>query len=139
MAYIANRPVRFDRNYAVGEKIPDEVIDPKMTTKLIGMGRIIHIADTDPTGNAEKPTGGENGQGEVNTNTQSENATEGESDGVSGTNDGNDGGTDGESNPAPAADPADSEEKPKEYRCAECGKTFATANGLASHTRTHKK
>lgn len=45
MAYIANRPVRFDKNYAIGEKIPDGVIDPKMTTKLISMGRIIRIPD----------------------------------------------------------------------------------------------
>lgn len=48
MTYIANRPVRFDRNYAIGEKIPDGVIDPKMTAKLIGMGRIIRIYDDAP-------------------------------------------------------------------------------------------
>ena len=29
-AYIANKPVRFDRNYKVGEVIPDGVISPQM-------------------------------------------------------------------------------------------------------------
>ena len=32
-AYIANRPVRFDRNYNVGEIIPAEVIAPQMRRK----------------------------------------------------------------------------------------------------------
>lgn len=30
MAYIANKPVRFDRNYQVGEQIPMEAITPNM-------------------------------------------------------------------------------------------------------------
>ena len=38
MAYIANKPVRFDRDYKVGEIIPDEVIAPGMTRKLVEMG-----------------------------------------------------------------------------------------------------
>ncbi len=62
MAYIANKTVRFDRDYAIGEIIPDSVINPKMTTKLIGMGRIIRIPDKDPqqthAGGAESPQGG---------------------------------------------------------------------------------
>ncbi len=47
--YIANKPVRFDKNYNIGEIIPTEVIDPKMTRKLTEMGRIIYtdIPDTD--------------------------------------------------------------------------------------------
>ncbi len=43
MAYIANKPVRFDRNYRIGEVIPSEVIEPKMIRKLMDMGRIIHV------------------------------------------------------------------------------------------------
>jgi len=54
MAYIANRPVRFDRNYAVGEIIPEEVIEPKMIRKLQDMGRILHVNLPDGTGNAEE-------------------------------------------------------------------------------------
>jgi len=42
-AYIANRPVRFDRNYKVGEVIPDGVIAPQMGRKLTEMGRILHV------------------------------------------------------------------------------------------------
>lgn len=41
MAYIATKPVRFDKDYAIGEIIPDEVIDPSMTKKLVEMGRIL--------------------------------------------------------------------------------------------------
>lgn len=43
MAYIANKPVRFDRNYKVGEIIPPEVIEPKMIRKLMDMGRIVSV------------------------------------------------------------------------------------------------
>lgn len=43
MAYIANKPVRFDRNYRVGEIIPPEVIEPKMIRKLMDMGRIVSV------------------------------------------------------------------------------------------------
>lgn len=45
MAYIAGKPVRFDRNYSVGERIPDSVIDPRAVPRLINMGRIIRTAD----------------------------------------------------------------------------------------------
>lgn len=54
MAYIANKPVRFDRDYAIGEIIPDRVVDKSMSLKLVGMGRIIHIADPAPE---ETPAG----------------------------------------------------------------------------------
>lgn len=56
MAYIANKPVRFDRNYAVGEVIPDAVIDPKMTRKLVEMGRIlcVDIRDKAETGEPQQ-------------------------------------------------------------------------------------
>jgi len=47
MAYIANKPVRFDRNYAIGEVIPDRVIDPKMEKRLIAWGKIIYIKYSD--------------------------------------------------------------------------------------------
>ncbi len=42
-AYIANRPVRFDKNYKVGEIIPENVIEPHMTKKLVEMGRILCV------------------------------------------------------------------------------------------------
>lgn len=64
MAYIANKPIRFDRDYHIGEIIPETVIDPMMARKLTDMGKIICV--TLPTdGGAEvtpdsagQPTGG---------------------------------------------------------------------------------
>ena len=53
MAYIANKPVRFDRDYKVGEVIPDTVISSGMTRKLMEMGRILHVDLPAPGGNAE--------------------------------------------------------------------------------------
>ena len=35
MAYIVNKPVRFDRDYAIGEIIPEELIDSK-TSYILG-------------------------------------------------------------------------------------------------------
>lgn len=124
MAYIANRPVRFDRDYAIGEVIPESVIDPKMTTKLINMGRIIRIADAaaaqeTPAEGAEEPKSDDSGEGKANTHTDDENAPEGESDGTEGNQEAD---TDGE-----------------KYVCEICGKKFKSQNGLASHSRTHKK
>lgn len=43
MAYIANKPVRFDKDYSIGEIVPDEVIDPKMKKRLIDWGKIIQV------------------------------------------------------------------------------------------------
>ena len=85
MAYIANRPVRFDRNYAIGEVIPDKVIDPKMTAKLIGMGRIIRIPDEQvkadaPADSTKNPADGVKGSGEVNSQPTTQNATQDNSD-----------------------------------------------------------
>ena len=40
MAYIAIKPVRFDRRYSIGEIIPDAVVDPARAPKLQEMGLI---------------------------------------------------------------------------------------------------
>ena len=125
MAYIANRAVRFDRDYAIGEIIPDSVIDPKMTTKLISMGRIIRIPDEPqkaPAESAESPCGGVTGEAEEVIHEDVKDATSGESGSTEDT-----------------ADTAEDTASPKEYKCAVCGKTFASANALASHSRVHKK
>lgn len=45
MAYIANKPVRFDKDYSIGEIIPDEVIDPEMKKRLISWGKILYIGN----------------------------------------------------------------------------------------------
>ncbi|MCL2487414.1 MAG: hypothetical protein FWE80_01885 [Oscillospiraceae bacterium] len=45
MAYIAKRPVRFDRRYHVGETIPGSVIDTRMVERLVKQGRIAVLPD----------------------------------------------------------------------------------------------
>lgn len=40
MAYIAIKPVRFDRRYSIGEIIPNAVVDPARAPKLQEMGLI---------------------------------------------------------------------------------------------------
>lgn len=123
MAYIANRPVRFDRDYKVGEIIPDEVIAPGMTRKLVDMGRILRVdlpqRDTDGPGDQESPQGGAgsgpdgvDSAGDVNTQTGVETPP-------------------GESETASSA-PAET------FICEECGRTFKSQNALAAHARSHK-
>ena len=41
--YIAVKPARFDRDYAVGEVIPTGVIDPGSERRLIEMGKIQRV------------------------------------------------------------------------------------------------
>ena len=61
MAFIANKPVRFDQDYRVGEVIPQEVIEPKMVRKLIEMGKIIEI-DLPAKNESDIPASGEPGE-----------------------------------------------------------------------------
>lgn len=57
-AYIANRPVRFDRNYKVGEVIPEGVISLNMGRKLTEMGRILCVDLPDGNASVESPQDG---------------------------------------------------------------------------------
>lgn len=57
MAYIAARPVHFDREYKIGEIIPPEAIDPAMSRKLIEMGKIIEVSLPEPKKQEPEPTG----------------------------------------------------------------------------------
>ena len=41
MAYKAIKPVRFDRQYSIGETIPDAVVDPARAPNLQAMGMIM--------------------------------------------------------------------------------------------------
>jgi len=47
--YIATKPVRFDRNYEVGEEIPADVINPKMLNRLIEARKITVVTGPDET------------------------------------------------------------------------------------------
>ena len=129
-AYIASRPVRFDKDYAIGEIIPESVIDPGMTSKLEGMGRITKIElpdkkegkeeaqDTPQSGADLTADGGEATEG-TNIPSETENAPTGE-------------------NEAPE-EGGKQEAQNEEFKCEKCGKVFKTANALTAHSRTHKK
>lgn len=119
-AYIANKPVRFDRNYKVGEVIPDGVISPQMGRRLIEMGRILCVDLPDAPPGAEPqqedtqpPTGGGQVQSEVNsqgeTTTPQGSAGDGDSDPQSGAEKPQDGeeDTDKENAQGEAADAAE--------------------------------
>ena len=123
MAYIANRPIRFDRNYHIGERIPDEAIEPKMVPKLISMGRIIQVNLADdksesPTEGEETAQGDDIGDKDTNTQGEAENGTEDEK-----TAQGDD------------TDTGDVQS----FECGTCGKTFKTAQALSAHTKSHRK
>ena len=50
MAYLAVKPVRFDRSYAIGEIVPDGAVDPKMEKRLLDWGQIVKIAEPSDSG-----------------------------------------------------------------------------------------
>ncbi len=54
MAYIAAKPVRFDRRYSVGERIPDAVVDPARAPHLQAMGRIHPLPEAETPPEAPK-------------------------------------------------------------------------------------
>lgn len=81
MAYIALKPVRFSKNYAIDEIIPDNEVSPAMEKNLIAMGMIAKVSETpkNPSENAPNSSepnagdkehanseGGENGQNIAN-------------------------------------------------------------------------
>jgi hypothetical protein len=45
--FIATKPVRFDRNYAIGEVVPGAVIDPRRVKGLVERGKIAIVTETD--------------------------------------------------------------------------------------------
>lgn len=158
-AYIANKPVRFDRNYKVGEVIPDGVISPQMGRRLIEMGRILCVDLPDappgaepPQEDTQPPTGGGQGEGEVNpqeeTTPQQGGAekpqeggedtdkknTQGEAaDAAEGNSDGAEGATGG----LTAADLING--TVGEFVCEVCGRKFQSQQGLAAHSRSHRE
>lgn len=133
MAYIANKPVRFDRDYKVGEVIPDAVIAPGMTRKLMEMGRILRVDLPAPGGNAESSPspapedtqGGAGGEGGTITPKEAEAPARG-----------------AESAPGEAQDahPGEDTNVPAsgEFVCEVCGRAFNSQQALAAHSRSHK-
>lgn len=144
MAYIANRPVRFDRNYAVGEVIPDEVIEPKMTRKLVEMGRIISVdipasgntAENTPVSEPDGAGSGAEGEGGTNTQGEAEAPAEGAEDGTEGEGEGDDDPDTPNGEVTAAALIAGTV---GEFVCEVCGRAFSSQQGLAAHIRSHKE
>lgn len=158
-AYIANKPVRFDRNYKVGEVIPDGVISPQMGRRLVEMGRILCVdlpdapPGAEPTQDgAQPPTGGGYSEGEVNpqgeTTTPQEGAeqTQESADDEGGVNtnpdiesaaESNPDGAEGATGELTAADLINGTEG--EFVCEVCGRKFQSQQGLAAHSRSHKE
>ncbi len=140
MAYIANRPVRFDRDYKVGEIVPDTVIAPGMARKLVEMGRILQVdlprdstvapeqLET-PQGDAGNTPGDKNSAGNINTQTGEEMPPEGQETAPDCPDEMDSPGAAGEEiNASPAG----------AFVCEECGRAFKSQNALAAHTRSHK-
>lgn len=123
MAYIANRPVRFDRNYAVGEIIPEEVIESKMIRKLQDMGRILYVNLPDRTRSAEE--------------THDDASTDGA--GVAESAEGTDTQVDAVTGQDEPQEGAEDVQGKGEFVCQVCGKAFSTQNGLSAHARIHKE
>jgi hypothetical protein len=74
MAYIAIKPIRFDKDYAIGEIVPEGVIDPKMAPRLIGWGKIARI---DLPGTPQDAPTGNEGERAGNITPSAENAATG--------------------------------------------------------------
>ena len=70
MAYIACKPVRFNRDYAIGEKIPGSVVSPDRAAAIVAMGLIEYAESAQNGAESVEPVGWVNGQAET------ENATE---------------------------------------------------------------
>lgn len=113
MAYIANKPVRFDRDYKVGEIIPDAVIAPGMTRKLVEMGRILHV-DLPQSGGADETSGEQQNDPQDGAESGAEEAEDEAS---------------GEGADVPTSG---------EFVCEVCGRAFKSQNALAAHSRSHK-
>ena len=85
MPYIAKKKARFDREYRIGEPIPDAAVDPSRARSLIAMGRIEYIeASTEPDGQetedaveegGQEPAGAAGEAGGVNAPGEDENST----------------------------------------------------------------
>lgn len=74
MGYIASMPVRFDRQYKIGEIIPPEIINPNMARKLIEMGKIIEVSLPETKKQETETTGRINENGPENEPDASEGA-----------------------------------------------------------------
>lgn len=140
MSYIANRPVRFDRDYKVGEVIPDTVIAPGMARKLVDMGRILCVdlpqggaaapeQPEDPQGDAGSTPDDRNSAGNINTQIGEETPPEGQETAPAPPVETDNPGESGGGMNAPATET---------FVCEECGREFGSRNALASHSQSHK-
>ena len=110
--YVAAKPVRFDRDYAVGEIIPNEAINLATVGRMMTFGRVARIdPDTLPEGPAES-----DGAYALDGLNSLINTDEPEAPGPPET-------------PAPPETPG--------FICAVCGRVFSTKSALSNHSKTH--
>lgn len=134
MAYIANKPVRFDRDYRIGEVIPEGVIASGMARKLAEMGRILCVdlphggvpeenrrqPQNDPQEEAENGPDNDSGAGDTDTQPDGESPQEEAENGF-----------DGRENIGVPVNGA--------FICEMCGRAFNSQQALAAHSRSHKE
>lgn len=63
MAYIALKPVRFSKDYAIGEIIPEKDVNPSMAKNLIGWGKIAAVGDNAANSPVTDPNLNDTGEG----------------------------------------------------------------------------
>ncbi len=118
MAYTALKPVRFSRNYAVGEEIPDSEVSPGMAKKLVEWGQIAPVSANAPNSGGNAPKSSENDTDGI-VHADKSNAAEGQNQPPNGAN-----------NQLP---------ENGEFTCAVCGKKFANKGALSAHEKTHER
>jgi hypothetical protein len=115
--YVALRPVRFDRNYAIGEEISGGVVAQGSVKRLIEQGRIGMVAATavEPlaSANADLATNPKSNENEVETT------------------------DDIIPDEVSLADESNSRGE-ETFVCEVCGAKFNSQRGLTNHLRTHK-
>ena len=74
MPYIALKHVKFDREYMIGETIPDHVVDPSRAAALVGMKLIAAIPAAE---SSQEPTGAAQGEDKADATQTDGNGAEG--------------------------------------------------------------
>jgi hypothetical protein len=143
--YVAVMPVRFDRNYAIGEIIPGHVLAKGSIKRLVDQKRIAPVPDAGPLPDAESRLEGlvafMEGMLEVTYEEGRPDIIERAGvcmDGLRGVMEIVSclGGGNGPDNTPPDSNPPVA---PRVFICPECHKEFANRAGLTNHIKTHSK
>lgn len=139
--YVAAKPVRFDRDYAVGEIIPEEVVTPSAAKRLVKLGRIAEVGSESKAEVVVKCDCFETCVGlfEYILGVEYDDETPDVDERIEACKaayeDSGDDESDGTSDDEPQNPPP--ETSGGEFICPVCEKPFANKAGLASHMKTH--